>query len=88
MEKIRLTIAKLMIVLVMWYALPTVIAVLDYHYGMSTLQCGWMACICTYMVYLFYGFMTITGGISIYRKYRAAREWANEVNARFANIDK
>ena len=85
-QVVRITTVKVLIACIVWYMPPAIIAIVDYHYGLSTLNCGWIAFIGVMLVYAFYAFTTITGGISIVRKYKAARSLAREINARFANI--
>ena len=72
-------IVKLSAALVVWYALPVIVIILDCHYHMSSLECGWLAFIGTMLVYLFYTVSTVTGVISIICKVKKSIEWSKEL---------
>jgi hypothetical protein len=75
------TIVKFIAGIIVYYALPVTCIILDVAYGISTLNCGILAAIGTWAVYIVFGTLNVLSLINFISIIRGIVEFKRQINS-------
>ena len=75
------TIVKFIAGIIVYYALPVTCIILDFNYGISTLNCGIFAAIGVWLVYLVFGTLKLLSLINFISLIRGVIKFKRQINS-------
>lgn len=75
------TIVKFIAGIIVYYALPVTCIILDVNYGISTLNCGILAAIGVWAVYLIFGTLNLLSLINFISIIRGVIKFKHQINS-------